>query len=211
MNLMSTKSNVDLISEWNSEVLGATGDQRSPMAIEHRLRTDYEATLAEHRALQSRALPVDEMVASMREQVAAWATAWQEEEGSRLRSCLSPTFKHDDDGRVRRMVPGSLNGWGGGVAKNLTFRDLAGLAPEIVADNLERAIRAGNFKIGPPLAERKARIAECEARISAIEVEHTNVVRAAAACTPPIFLSLLPTVRERRDVGETKGSPVMQV
>jgi hypothetical protein len=158
-------------------------------------RDAHRTAERERQRLVSAPPPLPEVIAAMEGVIDAIADAWVAESGLGLVAAFGPGLRLREDGTLEVQAP-RLPDWF--ILRDVRLKDLCGLVPELVKQRLAAIIMATPYEAGPAQADRVARVAEAEAKIAAIEAEHTALVDLAASFDPPIVLPLLPAVAERR-------------
>ncbi|HXH81707.1 MAG TPA: hypothetical protein VNN07_02130 [Candidatus Tectomicrobia bacterium] len=154
---------------------------------ERRLRTEHADALKERERVASAPLPLDEVIARMRRFVDEAAAAWRTEWARVYINALGNPARRPD-------LPDACL-----VRGAFSLREQMLMDPEHAKAVLEAILRSAPYEAGPPEAERPALLAALDARIAALEREHTELVDLARAQDPPIILDLLPVVKERRE------------
>jgi len=163
---------------------------------ERNLREQHRAATRALKAVLSAPEPIEDVVRNVRALVATEAARFAAEHGLGIVRAASQTFESATDGRWRPK-PAKLYDPPHDFGR-LTFAALCGLAPGLVAEQLETIVRATSYAAGPSAADRDAAREQAEAAIARLEDEHAALVDAAVALDPPIGLRHLEAVARRR-------------
>jgi hypothetical protein len=162
------------------------------------LREDHAAALRERDRVAALPPPVDDVVANMRGLVDELAASWSANHRESVIGHCGGSYELENSGLEMKTRQPQLP-WTLFPIEGPRLRDLCGLFPEMIKNRLEDIIRAQPIESGTSLSARPAAVAAVDARISAIEDEHTELCDTAAAFAPPIHLELLAPVRARRE------------
>lgn len=160
------------------------------------LRAAHAAALSARKRIASSPPPTEEVVANMRAVVDEHAAKWLLDNSWAITLAFAGERRAQRDGSVTQQRPTLWRRAG----HFLDVPDLVGLVPEMMKVRFEAAIRSRTAEAGPEADERARIVAELDGKIAAIERTHSGMVDAAAALTPPISLSLLESVRARREI-----------
>jgi hypothetical protein len=190
------KKLLERATDWAARLAGARTAVEELHATDHQLREAHAAAQRGRDRLISAPPPVDEVIGAMVRVVDAHAAGWAREHAVGLIHAFGPGLELERDGTLRER-PARMPDWF--LLRDLRLKDVVGAFPELVKARLAEIIRGHAYEAGPSQTERARLVAEADARIAELEAQHTELVDAAGALTPPIVLALLPAVQARRD------------
>lgn len=161
---------------------------------ERQLREQHAVAVKERDTIVNACAPREEVLAHMEHEIDLWAAKWAQDHGFGLVLNLGPGHQVTPDGTLAPRAPKLPDSFYG----NVPMLQLLGIAPAVVKARLAQIIKATPYDEGPPAADRARFYAAADARVAELERQHTDLVDAAAALDPPIALTLLPVVAERR-------------
>jgi len=183
------------LSEWSRRLADAQSAISQVQKFDAELRERYRTAKAARDRIANLPGPPQEVLENLRAIVSARARKWGEDEMNSLVRHLAPGLRTNLEGGVTQPRPSLPDNW---VQLNLTLADVAALFPGLVLDRLKELVLSSAYEAGPPAADRNAALEKADREIAEAEAQHSQLVDAAAALTPPIALELLPEVKERR-------------
>lgn len=159
------------------------------------LRREHTEAVKQRQRIISLPGPIEEVRANLRTLIDALARKWAEDHGKSLIRHASPGFELRPDGRLVPQSPKLPDSFSG---EPVNVRMLCALLPDVVLARLDAIATATEYEAGPSVADRKTQLDAIDARIADLEAQHSELVDTAAAMDPPVMLTLLPAVRERR-------------
>ena len=163
------------------------------------LRARHVTLTKERLAVATAPPPLAECVENSRHLVEQAAEKWANDYGGIITNAVAGGVQYSGTKESPRLpaLPTFR------ISRTLELEDLCGLAPKLVKEHLEQAIRAAeNQRFGLTAAEREKKLAEIDEELALIEEEHSGMVAAAAELG--VQLALLDAVRERRETEEAE-------
>lgn len=189
---------IDTVKTWTARLAGARTAIGEVHDLDTQLRAAHRAAVKERDRLATAPGPRVEAVANVEALIDAHAAAWGARHTQGLLSAVAPGLETRHDG-VRVARTPRLPEWMVYVGPHEHGGREAALFPDLVKSRLRGMILGASYVEGPAAADRERLVAEADAKIRAIEDQHTELVGTAAAFTPPIVLALLPAVKTRRE------------